>query len=271
MRANGGAPKIPRVRFPHQNTQRCEQMADFTYPLLNNVVFHAFSFISLAASGTALMTHSLRAVEESRRHAKPWRFLLSPVRNQFLFHLAHFAACLVYQATRLVNWHGTPRFQGARVGAYEAFRAPVTFLTYTGTSLMILTFSAIILGLYLRIEGSIRDRGDSLMQVANRGTALVLLLIIALNAGFLATMPPDWFRLRAWTTAASAVVSAFGVFVMGPLALRIWWRVGAGEIKNPQLIRSMRRLLICTIVSVVILTAACPLCGNIDRCLSTVW
>ena len=224
--------------------------------MLNNIIFHTFSAVSILASGAAALVYLLRSREEARKHAQPWRFLFSPRRNAFYFHIWLFISGVLYQLARIVYINMAPRYQGATVGAFEAFRAPISFVTYNCTSFMVLSYSAIVLSLYIRLESALKHLADRLILWFHRIAATLLVAHLILETAFYAIIAPDWFRLRAWTTVIGAFVNALGLALMGPLIFATTWRMyrevsvlKGNRTRNRELRNSMLKLFVGSSVS----------------------
>ena len=186
-------------------------------PGLYVAVFSVLTTLSLAGSLAALVTFGLRAHEKVRGSASPMAALLSPSRNAFLRHLGLFFCSLFYHTNRIVFFLGMQQLEGVTLLELERFRVPANLFSYVPVAGLVLYYTNISLGMFLRIWPTrLTERlGHGWRWV----TAGLLVLEIVAPLAVWGALAPDYFKIRAWTATLLTATVIPCALVVGPLIL----------------------------------------------------
>ena len=194
-----------------------EEAAYYRLPLVNAIVFHALSSISILVCLAALASYGCRALEAA---PKPERLksVLSPFRNPYFFQLVMFLAGTTYHLSRIIYTNGVLGFQGSSLLHLEGFRAATWFPTTLSICMMVLGFATVLTTLFINLKVFRPRQAARLVLYAQRFGAFAmstaLLALVVLNA-----ILRDFQQLRGWTNIVQASAVSLTILVVLPQSL----------------------------------------------------
>ena len=209
----------------------------YELPLANNILFHAFSAVSLLLALTTLYLYVFRALALSSSNVSASTsgritsgritsglsvllFLLSPLRNAFHHHHLLLASCCVYHVLRIVNVHGLAALQGRAYGQVQAYVNFLFALTAVPIDAMLLAFAGIMLGLFANLQWQPSRLGKRMLGLAHVSLSCVLVLAAIGHGVVEGVFCADPHRNAAWQSVVSALIASVSVLLVLPVLLR---------------------------------------------------
>ena len=212
----------------------------YNVPLLNTVVFHVFSSISLALSAITCYIYVARSRKEARLGPR-LAFVLSPRRNGFFNHIVLLASCCIYHVVRMVSFNVLPHLQGQTFHTVYGFINVNLSIASMSIAGIIIPFTGIMAGLFANLRLPQSHRGKKLLDAAQVIFTSELFLVIVAHVVVIAVFHADFYRHAAWQDFIDCCVVVSCSLIAVPL---LFFTLRQIAISPPQVRSSLAKLFV---------------------------
>ena len=212
----------------------------FAIPLLNTIVFHVFSNLSLLLSAITCYIYVARSREGAKSSFK-LAYVLSPRRNAFFNHIIVLASCASYHIVRMVYFNVLPNLQGQPYHTVHRFANANFTAASIAIAGIIISFTGIMLGLFVNLQWQQSRIGKRIINVAQVILTGELVLVVVAHAAFAVAFHADYNRHAAWEAAVGYFVIVSCALIEIPL---IFFILRLTILSPPQLRSSLFKLFL---------------------------
>ena len=188
----------------------------YTVPLLNSIIFHVFSCISILLSAVTCYIYMARSREDAKSSQK-LAYLLSPRQNPFFNHILLLASCSAYQVIRIVYFNVLPQLQGQPYHTVQGFANACFTAATIVSAAIIVSFTGMMLGLFVNLQWQQSRMGKRIINVAQVILTSELIVAIIVQVALTVTINTDYLRHYAWESAIVALMILSSGLVVVPI------------------------------------------------------